>query len=557
MSAQLESQDKHGASLVARILILSVLIVLAFSTRLLPLSISSYPYNNDGMTEARVASDILASGHLEYPEGAFYVDTHSTITPIYNVVLAFVSSATGASPFLSAQSIIASLSVLTITCVYVLAFYVTKCHRSALTSALVVSLLGTFVFLTGSTWKESLGTCLLVLLIFAYSRRSEPRFLALEALIIITLPLVHHLVTVLALFALAFMTMWSVFFGRKNNCLKRRHAIDVIVVGVPTLFGYLYYSSESLDRMDVVVSPVSLSQLLLSFAIMGVATVFVLRQSTHMKFSFAPLVALAIFLLFVLDYIEPLFPYEPISPIWVLVLGGAFAAIVCIGWYGIESAIESDSRFRAIPLGLMMPVITLILFALMSGFTLQSQQILYRSFDFADIALALGVGSAVFHLRKKPRLAGVAIAALTVALLVSLPFSYATQPLLGLRHDSQRYEVDAIYWTAESLGNEFVVESDERLSYDARALADYEKKDFLPDRLSSPRPLLENTAYLYEEEWTTVGVNDYPDGRPVLNPSYVSDVLEASDVVYVGGPDSNSIVIFLSSSLGEYVLPFR
>lgn len=540
-----------------RSIVLIVLITAAFLTRLLPLCISDYPYNNDGITEARVASDILQSGHLEYPDGAFYVDTHSTITPLYNILLAFASSVTGSSTFMSAQAVIASFAVLTVTCIYVLTMMVTKSHRSSLAAAMVVTLLGTFVFLTGSAWKEALGTSLLVLLILAYVRRSEWRFLVLEVSIIAVLPLIHHLVTILALFTLAYITMWSLFFGRKNRCLKRRHALDIALVGVPAVFGYLYYTSASLDRMSYLVSPENFTQLVVSFATMCAVTVFVLSQTNHLRLSFAPAAASGVFMFFLWDYFHPLFPYEPISPAWVLLLGGAFAIVVCIGWYGIESTIESDSRFRAIPLGMMASVITLFMFALLSGFTLESQQILYRSFDFVDIPLAIGIGAAVMSLRRRPRLAASAIVILMIALVASFPFSYATQSLLGIRHDTQAYEVDSINWVSSSMGDDFVVESDERLSYNARALADYDKKDFLPYRLDNHGPLLESTAYIFEEEWTIVGVNDHPDGHPLIDSSYVADVLEASNVLYIGGPDSNSVIVFISSSYGSSILPFR
>ncbi|UCE91419.1 MAG: hypothetical protein JSV90_08435, partial [Methanobacteriota archaeon] len=70
--------------------ILLILALLALLTRLLPLSISQYPFNNDAITECTIASDIIDSQHLDYPSGRFYVDSHSTIAPLYNILLAFV-----------------------------------------------------------------------------------------------------------------------------------------------------------------------------------------------------------------------------------------------------------------------------------------------------------------------------------------------------------------------------------------------------------------------------------------------------------------------------------
>src|SRR3989339_636922 len=106
--------------------VLIVLTVLAVSTRALPYSISLLPFNNDGMTEARIASDILSAGHLSYPEGSFYIDTYSVITPVYNLVLAFLSSVTGYDVFTMSQSLVAVFSVLTVVGGYAIALKLSR-----------------------------------------------------------------------------------------------------------------------------------------------------------------------------------------------------------------------------------------------------------------------------------------------------------------------------------------------------------------------------------------------------------------------------------------------
>ena len=196
-------------SLNPRLLVLIVLSLLAVSTRILPLSFTPLPFNNDGMTEARIADDILSSGHLSYPESSFYYDSYSIITPIYNMIIAFASSTLGLSTYSASQMLIAAFSVLTIIGGYLIALKITKSLIGSLSAAFVLALLGTFVYLTGSAWKGSLGIALLVLLTVAYMNRSDKRFLILELMVLAVLPLTYHLATILAYLLLAYLTCWS------------------------------------------------------------------------------------------------------------------------------------------------------------------------------------------------------------------------------------------------------------------------------------------------------------------------------------------------------------
>lgn len=187
----------------------------------------------------------------------------------------------------------------------------------------------------------------------------------------------------------------------------------------------------------------------------------------------------------------------------------------------------------------------------MYGSRLASHQIVYRTFDFADLSLALGIGIAISTLKTRPRLEFTAVVAVIAALLISFPFAYATNELTGVRHDTQAYEVDALDWIDSSTSPSMILQSDERLSYLARALYDYDKLQFLPLKLYDQSDLNANIVYVMEEEWTSTGVNDYPNGYLTLDQDYVSGVLYSSDVVYCGGPCENNIIVFLHSLVAE------
>jgi len=538
-----------------RLVVLLVISLLAFSTRLLPLAISPNPFNNDGMTESRIASDIVASRHLEFPYGTSYSGSHSLVTPAFDVLIAFLASFFGVSTFAVGQLLVASLSVLTVAGGYLVASRISGRMDSALLAALFLSLFGTFVFLTGSVWKESLGVAFLMLFVYAFINRAQKRMLAVEIAILATLPLVHHLISMIALSALVFLTFWSVSLAILRKDIKRRHVVDSAVVLASIAYTYSYYSARSLDRLSYVNSVTDAFELVSVFLLLCVLVFLILSRTKHVKWTFAPIPGALFMLLFIWDYYDPIFPYAPGIPHYILLLGASAALLISVAWYGFEKIMESRSRYRAVPLCLLMPTLVVIAFSMRAGVNLASHNTLYRTMDFADISLAFGIAVAFSSLVPRVRLRKALTVVLVAALVLSFPFSYATNVLTGMRHDTQEYEVDAMVWI-HSYGNDsYIVESDERMSYVTRALYDYDQVAILPeliDRQILPGP---HGYCLFEEEWMTMGVNDYPRGHPVLNSTYVSQLLHGSDVLYIGGPSGDHAIVFCASGVGQTQTP--
>lgn len=527
--------------------LLTILTILVLSTRLLPLSISEYPYNNDSITECRIADDIIERSSFSPPADSFYTGTHSVVTIAHNAVLAFTSTAIGCSVFDVAQFATAAFSLVTVIGGFVLGYLLTGSRKGALAGALFLATFGTFVFLTGSAWKESLGIALLMLFFFAYAHRSERRMMALEILILLTLPLVHHIVTLTAFLALAYLTVWSVVNALRVGRLRRRHYADMVVIAVPAVLAYGYYKVEDLDRLSYMSSGMEIASLLLAFSVLCVVMVLVLSKKSHSRLSFAPIPAVALLMLLTWDYFHPIFSYVPGYPRYVLLLVTGSCAVVCVAWLGFEETIESRSMFRAVPLGMLLPALTLLLFAVIGGFSLRTHQIIYRTIDFGDLALAVGVAAGVAHFRSRPKAEWFIVVSLILALLLTFPFGYASAGLLGMRHDTQSYEVQAIEWVTETGGLPPMFESDERVSYTAMALFDYEKRPFLPTRLYGDYPFYSDTVYAYEEEWSVVGVNNYPNGHPTIDETKVSEVIGSCNLIYIGGPVENNLLLFVTA----------
>ncbi|HEX9907337.1 MAG TPA: hypothetical protein VGB78_02580 [Thermoplasmata archaeon] len=530
-----------------------VLAIAAFATRLLPLYISSYPYNNDSLTEGTIASDILSGGHLEYPEGRSYVDTHSVVTPVYNVLIAFCSAAIGSAPLELIQYLVAVLAVITVFAVYLISRRISQSIGGGVVAGIFVVLLGTFVFLTASGWKESLGIALLVLFIYAYMSRGDKRMLVLQILLLLVIPFVHHLVAAIAYLFVWYLTVWSLFFAVANRTLRRRHILDIAIILGLSVFAYAYYALSSLDRLISVREGMGALALLASFVVLCVISILVLRLPRHAKLTFAPLPALGLFAVLVWDYYNPLFPYTPGSPELVIALIAAVSSLVAVAWFGLEKSVESASRFRAIPIGLLLPFVTIAMFVIVQGLSIGGTQILYRTFDYADIALAVGVAVAVAHLRGHGTrgLRNVLHAGILVALLITIPYAYETGELTGVRHDTQAYEVDCIAWLNQTSAVDSLLQSDERLSYIGMALYDYEKMPWLPRRLTEEGNLGIGAYYVLEDEWMVNGVNAFPEGQIMPDSEKVAEMLRNSNVLYLGGPDSNNIVLFEATLVGQ------
>jgi hypothetical protein len=134
---------------------------------------------------------------------------------------------------------------------------------------------------------------------------------------------------------------------------------------------------------------------------------------------------------------------------------------------------------------------------------------------------------------------------------VSFPFAYVTGPLLGVRHDTQPYEVDALNWLDHRY-EPLTVISDERIGYIASSTIMIHKDSSLPDILAHNETFLWYTwFYMIEDSWTTVGVNNFPHGKYVLPESRYANLKEAANVFYVGGPVYDHVVIFQASEMGS------
>jgi len=532
----------------------SVIVIAAFMTRLWPLAFSSYPFNNDGLTECTLAAQILASGHLIILPDGHIGTTHSTAIPAMNIVIAYASSALGVDPYRFGQILAAVVSLLTISGIYVLGRRFSGDVRGGIASALMGVMMGTFVFTTGSVWKEAFGLGLIALLLVAFIWRNEPRFRILCTITLAMLPLVHHLVAVVALLMVAYPVVWGWFHALSKHSVRQRHWEDLAMVVLPAIWLYVYYSTVSLDSFEIVLSKMGPLLIVVAFAVLSFIQIAVFSLKSHSKLTFAAIPGMIVIVLSVLDYFGYFYPYTPTAPLVSLMLIFAFGVFVSVAWYGTEFAMEFRHRYRAVHFGLLLAPATIIGFSVLEGFTSSSQKALYRSFDFVDIFIFMGVGLAIssaFSLRKRayPVLAAVMI----IFLAMSFPFGYYSDQTLGVRHDTQSYEVDAIKWLAHSQSNPQMM-SDERIAYMGLAIADIPLDNGIVPSIVGNITLPPHWFVAFDDSYFTSGVNDYPRGFAIIPFSNSTKVISASDVMYIGGPDSDHITIMATSNIGHEIV---
>ena len=533
---------------------LAVISVAAFLTRLLPLSMSPFPFNNDSLTECRLANDILNTHHLVFSANAPWYGTHSGATPILNMILAYMSSALGATPLQCAQILDAVVVVLTVGSLFLIVGLISGNPRGAVATGLSAVLLGTFVFTTGSVWKEMLGISLMTFALLAFVRRDRMEFRVLTFIILMMMPFVHHLVSAVTMLTFAYLLTWSWYFALANGSSKKRPMEDTFTILPPTVWMGVYYVSIGFDRVSILSSPVKMLLLLISFGLISTVAVIILSLKRHSRWTFAPFVGMGLLAFFVLDYLGFIFPYSSSAPPAYLVLGVAFAFLVALAWYGSEVILEKKPLYRAIQVALLISPLSIIGFGILHGFSLSSHQIVYRTFDFLDIFIFIGLGMAVVYLYENHRRAYKILGVFMIlALLASFPFAYMSQDLLGVQHDTQAYEIDATTWIAEHASSPWLV-TDERLGYIGQSMAGLPKYSSLPGDLRDNISLSPELFCLVEDSWMSRGVNDYPNGKILLPESNYTYKIEAANIFYIGGPSGDRAVMFFTSYMGEVTI---
>ena len=517
------------------VLTLLLLITVAFAARSIPLQWSPLPDNIDGLSELRVTQDILGSHHLQFPADSSHSQGYVADMPVLGVLTAFICSSLGLDPVPSSQLVIALLGAVTVSIVFLLSLQLWPNRRTALVSATVLALVGSFAFSTGCVWKESLGFLLLATMLLAYPKRSQLRYRVLMTLPLPLLVFTHHHTTVVSFVILTFAVALDLARALRRHEPSRVQYMDIATVMSCWGLAAAYYARISLPYLDYL-SPGT--DLYLYIAVAALLTLVAVslssreRPVTRLPIELViPVVGLAIL---VANYFHPLFSGIPSPGVMLVVPAAAYLLLTVPAWTGSTLALSRQGQGKDLMLAMLLGPLSLILFGFVRGTDPTSHLIIYRTFDFLMPAFAVLVGLGFAYMVKgHVRLGMAAAASLVVILASTLPVAYGSQELFGVENQTYWYEYDAVAWASDHGVDGYT--SDQRLGETGWRLFDIDYGRGLPYDLQEGLALNASSFYVIEESWTTTGAQEFPFGTVVLEEDTLDSFKEEGSVLYVGG----------------------
>jgi hypothetical protein len=514
------------------------------SLRLLTLALSPLPYNIDGLSELRVVQDILSSSHLEFSPETSHAGGYVDDIPAYGVFASFVCSCLGATPSQFMQVITALVGSFAVVILIVLFNSLHLGRRQGVVSSVVLALIGSFVFVTACSWKETLGILLLSLSIISFLSREEPRFRVLLSASLLVLVFTHHHTAVVAGVLVTFAVLITAYNQRTRPEFRAVLRADIVMLAAVWVATAFYYDSVSLPYIDYL-SP--RTDLYLYLAVALLLLLMGIRASRRLylvsRYPLGVLVPLVGVSLLLYNFYDPIFPGIPAPSLSIVVPFLSYVLLVLPAWYGSELLLGPRSPSKDLLLAMFLGPLSLILFALLRSNDSMSYLIVFRTFDFLMIPFAVLVGAGFVYLVKgRERLGVLAGISLVVICASTLPVAYQTEELFGVQNHTFEYEYDAVQWfSLHSIDN---YTSDQRLGETGWRLFDIDFQRGLPYDLREGIPLDEGSFYVLEESWSTDGAQEFPFGVVVVDDETVSSVLGSSSVVYAGGPAEDQIVCF-------------
>jgi hypothetical protein len=217
-------------------------------------------------------------------------------------------------------------------------------------------------------------------------------------------------------------------------------------------------------------------------------------------------VVLAAGLLVIANGRRSFFPGTATTSPLLLLVAVAYAALAVVALAGFERTRAGGGAPRRTLTALLAVPVAAMLFAILRGLDPTSFILLYRSFDYIDLGLAMGVGLAVAGPRKLPSRA--ALSALVVAcLLATLPAAFATQETFGVENVTTPAEFAALAHFASLPGTSR--STDQRYSNSLAFYWSVNSEAGLPLDLAEARSP-SASFLLASEAWTTDGASVFP-----------------------------------------------
>ncbi len=532
----------------------SSVVILAVAVRLLQLLLSSLPFNIDSYAQISIAGGMLQTGHWGLGEES--PNAYNQKMPFLPLLLASTSSVTGVQPLTLSSPLIILVSLAGILGVYALAYTLSRSRGVAVVSASVLALLGPYVFLSSTLMKEALALALLPILVLTFLRRQDGRMRGLAALILLILPLTHHLSTLMGFgFIGITMVLQHAQAHWRGRWSWRHLTLDLILV--PGLFSFAiwYYTYVRLEFFRDVWRTNEIALFLATALLVSTAGLLLMsHRRARPWFALSKsrllaslvdqksLVIIGAILLVLANSQRALFPGTILTSPLLLGVAAAYIPLALLALVGINVFRLSGGLEKALILGLVLVPFTVITFAFLRGLDPLSHTLVYRSFDFLDYGLALGVGTALFRKMSSIRRAAMA-AVVSAALLTTLPLAYSTEALLQVQNTTYEYELSAIARLEE--GGATAVLSDQRLGDVVAMSAGLRGDRTLPFMIMQGQRPPPGSILLLEEQWASRGAQVHPQPFLLIKEDLLASLINENNLVYHGGDSANSLYLVL------------
>jgi hypothetical protein len=526
-------------------------VCIALGARLVPLTFSPLPFGIDGFALARISGDIAAKGTWRIdPTG---VNRYNEELPGFSLLWAAASMVGGLASLVHVQLFVPLITCLTVLPAYLFGVKATGRRLGGFAAGLFIAVFGSFLLLTSSAAKESIGLLVFPVVLLLFSERKDIRRRALALILLLFLPFLHPLTTLLTLGGVASL----VVFTQRRAIARGRFSLGSFALDVATgpalaVPAWAYYSAVQLPYLGDILAPDALV-LFLGIVVLLTALLLPMGRPARRRIGQGlaspitrALVPPAIGLVVVLGNAETsLFAgavgtqpglLDVLPPIVVL------TAFVLIGYQLLR---RTTNPMNDLVVSMLAPPVALILFGLLRGLNPESLVIVYRSIDFLDYALAVltaaGFVAAWRWLRPWRPARAALVAGFVGALVATTPMAWNTPGVFGVQNVTTSDEFHALAFLA-SLHPKNVT-SDQRLADIGAMWFGYTTDPSLPLKLRDNKSLAGFDYAVVLERWTSVGAQVHPAPNIVLAPTILASFLEDDRVTYTAGPVGDRIFI--------------
>ena len=217
----------------------------AFATRLVPLTFSPLPFGIDGFALARISSDIAGTGGWRIDPAD--TNSYNQKLPGFSLLWSAVASLGGLSPLGHVQLLMPLLASLAVVPAYLFGVKATGRRLGGFVAGLFIVFFGSFLLLTSSVSKESIGLLVFPVAVLLFLERRDARKRALSVVLLLFLAFLHPLTTLLTLG----MTSALVVLAQRRAIARGRFSLRSFAVDVATgpalaIPAWAYYSAVDL-----------------------------------------------------------------------------------------------------------------------------------------------------------------------------------------------------------------------------------------------------------------------------------------------------------------------